>query len=139
MFSQKAYRDWIEQVYQRDDWDDEPEIIALGYDEFSVMQRTREADALRLTTMTAKAFRDEDAQVTGLTRDGEMSLTVLPIQSDGRLLDGKVLSALNERDLAETLNLHAVPAPASWKKRLLRTAALRMKVFGGVSANGNER
>jgi CRISPR-associated endonuclease/helicase Cas3 len=114
----EAYRDWIEQVYQREDWTDEPESIALGYDEFSVMQRTREADALRLTTMTAKAFRDEEAQVTGLTRDGEMSLTVLPVQPDGRLLDGRVLSALNERDLAEMLNLHAVPVPASWEKLL---------------------
>ncbi len=138
----EAYRDWIEQVYQRDDWADEPEIIALGYDEFSVMQRTREADALRLTTMTAKAFRDEDAQVTGLTRDGEMSLTVLPIQSEGRLLDGKVLSALNERDLAETLNLHAVPAPASWKKRLLNCRLENEGILAGyrqmeMSADGH--
>lgn len=138
----EAYRDWIEQVYQRDDWADEPEGIALGYDEFSVMQRTREADALRLTTMTAKAFRDEDAQVTGLTRDGEMSLTVLPIQSDGRLLDGKVLSALNERDLAETLNLHAVPAPASWKKRLLNCRLENEGILAGywqmeMSADGH--
>ncbi|SDX92327.1 CRISPR-associated helicase/endonuclease Cas3 [Nitrosomonas sp. Nm33] len=114
----EAYRDWIEQVYQRDDWINEPEKIALGYDEFSVMQRTREANALQLITMTAKAFRDEEAQVTGLTRDGEMSLTVLPIQPDKRLLNGQVLSALNERDLAETLNLHATPVPASWEKWL---------------------
>ena len=42
----------------------------------------------------------------------------MPIQPDGRLLDGQVLNALNERDLAETLDLHAVPAPASWGKRL---------------------
>ena len=48
----------------------------------------------------------------------EMSLTVLPIQPNGRLLDGQVLSAINERDLAETLNFHAIPAPASWKGRL---------------------
>ena len=114
----EAYRDWIEKVYQRNDWESEPEIIALDYDKFSVMQRTREADALKLTTMTVAAFRDEDDRVTGLTRDGEMSLTVLPVQSDGRLLNGQVLSALNERDLAETLNFHAIPAPASWKGRL---------------------
>ena len=114
----EAYRNWIEQVYHRDDWAEEPENISLDYDKFSAMQRTREADALRLTTMTAKAFRDEDARVTGLTRDGEMSLTILPIQPDGRLLDGRVLSELNERDRAETLNLHAAPAPASWEKRL---------------------
>ena len=114
----EAYRDWIEKVYQRNDWENEPEIIALDYDTFSVMQRTREADALKLATMTVSAFRDEDDRVTGLTRDGEMSLTVLPIRPDGRLLDGQVLSALNERDLAETLNFHAIPAPASWKGRL---------------------
>lgn len=114
----EAYRDWIEQVYQRDDWADEPEAIALAYDVFSALQRSREADALRLTTMTVSQFRDEDSRVTGLTRDGEMSLTVLPIQPGGRLLNGQVLSALNERDLAETLNFHAIPAPASWKGRL---------------------
>lgn len=114
----EAYRDWIEQVYQRDDWADEPEAIACEYDAYSAIQRSREADALRLTMMTVSAFRDEDSRVTGLTRDGEMSLTVLPIQRDGRLLDGQVLNALNERDLAETLNFHAIPAPASWKGRL---------------------
>jgi CRISPR-associated endonuclease/helicase Cas3 len=47
-----------------------------------------------------------------------MSLSVLPIQPDGRLLDGQVLSAFNERDLPETLNLHTAPVPASWEKRL---------------------
>ncbi|MDR4470650.1 MAG: hypothetical protein MRJ68_20505, partial [Nitrospira sp.] len=50
--------------------------------------------------------------------DGEMSLTILPIQTRRRLLDGQALSTINERDLSETLNLHAVPAPASWEKRL---------------------
>jgi CRISPR-associated endonuclease/helicase Cas3 len=138
----EAYREWIEQVYQRDDWADEPENIALDYDLFSVMQRTREADALRLTTMTAKAFRDEDAQVTALTRDGEMSLTVLPVQPGGRLLDGQVLSVLNERDLAETLNLHAVPVPASWKKRLLNCHLENEGILAGyrqieMSADGH--
>jgi len=114
----EAYRDWIEKVYQRDDWEGEPEKIALDYDAFSVMQHAREVDALQLTTMTVTAFRDEDDRVTSLTRDGEMSLTVLPIQSGGRLLDGQLLKVLTERDLAETLNLQAIPAPASWKGRL---------------------
>lgn len=115
----EAYRDWIERVYQRDDWVDEPENIALEHDVFSALQHSRTSDALKLTQMTVKSFRDDEGSANALTRDGEMSLTVLPIQPDGRLLDGKVLSTLNERNLAETLNLHAVPAPASWKKRLL--------------------
>lgn len=114
----EAYRDWIEHVYQRDDWADEPEKIALDYDKFSIMQRTREKDAQRLTTMTVSNFRDEDDRIIGLTRDSEMSITVLPLQPDGRLLDGQVVGSQDERALAESLNLNAVPVPASWKKRL---------------------
>jgi CRISPR-associated endonuclease/helicase Cas3 len=115
----EAYRDWIERVYQRDDWDNEPEKIALDYDAYSVMQRTREKEAQRLTTMTVKTFHDEEGvTLSGLTRDGEMSLNVLLIQPDGRLLDGQNLNALPERELAEELNLNAIPAPASWKNHL---------------------
>ncbi len=114
----EAYRNWIEQVYQRDDWMDEPEAIALEHDTFRSLERQRQADAVRLTTMTVSKFRDEDSIATGLTRDSEMSITVLPLQPDGRLLNGQHLGGSDERALAEALNLNAVPVPASWKKRL---------------------
>lgn len=114
----EAYRAWIEVVYQRDDWAEEPEVIALEFDVFSAMEYQRQAEALRLTTMTVSQFRDEDTTATALTRDGEMSLTVLPIQADGRLLDGQALEGMDERMLAEVLNLNAIPVPASWEKRL---------------------
>lgn len=114
----EAYRAWIERVYQRDDWDNEPENITLEYDVYSVMQRTREKDAQRLTTMTVSSFRDEDAQITGLTRDGEMSLNVLPVLPDGRLLDSQRLADLPECEQAETLNMNTTPAPGSWKDLL---------------------
>lgn len=114
----EAYRERIDQVYQRDDWPDEPESIAVEFDKYSAIQRSRESEAMRLTTMTVSSFHDEGCIATSLTRDDEMSLTVLPIQPDGRLLDGKSLDKLDERTLAEILNLNTVPAPASWKKRL---------------------
>lgn len=114
----EAYRQWIEEVYSAMVWDDEPDLVYADYLAWKDDQARREAEAKRLTTMTVSAFRDEDSIATGLTRDGEMSLTVLPILSDGRLLDGRALNALNEWDLAETLNLNAVPVPASWEKRL---------------------
>jgi len=113
-----AYRDWIEQVYQREDWIDEPEKIAVDYDAFSSLQISREKDAQRLTTMTVSSFRDEDDRVTGLTRDDEMSLTVLPVTADGCLLDGRHIKNIPEHELAEALNLAVVPAPASWKNIL---------------------
>ncbi|MFN0040838.1 MAG: CRISPR-associated helicase/endonuclease Cas3 [Burkholderiales bacterium] len=114
----EAYRDWIEQVYQREDWDDEPEKIADDFVVFNSLQISREKDAQRLTTMTVSSFRDEDDRITGLTRDGEMSLSVLPILPDGRLLDGQSLADLPEREQAEAININAVPVPASWNKHL---------------------
>jgi CRISPR-associated endonuclease/helicase Cas3 len=114
----EAYRDWLEKVYAGIAGDDEPDAIYGDYLSWKQHQETREANARQLTTMSVRTFRDEDGQVTGLTRDGEMSLTILPIQTRRRLLDGQALSTINERDLSEILNLHAVPAPASWEKRL---------------------
>lgn len=125
----EAYRDWIEQVYQRDDWTDEPETISHEHDVFRAMQRQRHADALQLTTMTVSKFRDEDGRATALTRDGEMSLTVLPIRPDARLLDGQAMDGQDERVLAEILNFNAVPVPASWGNRL---AACRRDDDGSI-------
>ena len=115
----EAYRDWIEKVYQREDWSEEPEVIACEYNAFSASQCGREADARQLTTMTVKTFRDEDSRVTGLTRDDEMSLTVLPIQPNGCLLDGQELRKRKDQGFEEQLNLQAIPVPASWKNRLI--------------------
>jgi len=114
----EAYRRWIEQVYAEHPWDDEPDQTYGAYRAWRQDQDEKEARAIRLTTMSVSQFRDEDGIATSLTRDDEMSLTVLPIQSDGRLLDGQMLDRLDERALAELLNLNAVPAPASWQKRL---------------------
>lgn len=115
-----AYRDWIEQVYQRDSWDDEPDAVYSDYLVWKDEQKRREADALQLTSMSVRSFRDDDNTVTSLTRDGEMSLTVLPVQPDGRLLDGQSLDGVDERKLDEVLNFHEVPVPSSkrWKGNL---------------------
>lgn len=114
----EAYRTWIEQVYDSEIWDDEPDAIYADYLSWKDIQAMREADAKKLTTMTVSSFRDEDAQITGLTRDGEMSLNVLPVLPDGRLLDSRRLADLPEREQAEVLNLYAIPVPAGWGRIL---------------------
>lgn len=114
----EAYRDEIEQVYRYDDWDDEPQRIACDFTKFSAEQVRREKDARQLTSMTVASFRDEDGRITGLTRDGEMSLSVLPITADACLIDGQRIESIAESELAEQLNLNVVPCPASWEKRL---------------------
>lgn len=114
----EAYRDGIEQVYQRDDWPDEPEKIACDYTRFSAEQIRRGKDAQQLTSMTVASFRDEDGRITSLTRDGEMSLSVLPLTADGCLLDRQRIEDIPEHKLAEAINLNTAPAPASWGKLL---------------------
>ncbi len=114
----EAYRDWIERVYSNDVWDNEPDTIYGDYLSWRDAQKMRETEALRLTTMTVRSFCDEDERISGLTRDGEMSLNVLPILPDGRLLDDQDLNRIAEREQAEVLNRNAIPAPASWKNHL---------------------
>lgn len=114
----EAYRDGIEQVYQPEDWPDEPEKIACDFTRFSAEQLRREKDARQLTSMTVASFRDDDGRITSLTRDGEMSLSVLPVTSDSCLIDGQRIAAFADRELPEQLNLNVVPCPASWAKRL---------------------
>jgi CRISPR-associated endonuclease/helicase Cas3 len=114
----EAYREWIERVYAEPPWDDEPDKIYGEYRAWRQAQQEKEARALRYTSLTMKQFRDEDGVATSLTRDDEMSLTVLPIQVDGRFLDGQDPARLDERSLPEAFNLNAVPVPASWERRL---------------------
>ena len=113
-----AYRDWIETVYAEDPWDDEPDTTYGKHLAWRDDQRAAAARAIQLTTMTLTQFRDDDELATALTRDGEMSLTVLPLLADGCLLDGQRPNALDDHARAEALLLNAAPAPRSWDKWL---------------------
>lgn len=114
----RAYREWIDAVYMRDDWEQEPSEIACEYDAFSALQQHKRSEAERLTSMSMTQFRDEDNRVTSLTRDSEMSLTVVPIQRGGKLLDSTSTNGLNEGALRELLDLNSLPVPAGWDKYL---------------------
>ena len=113
-----AYRDWIETVYADAPWEDEPDTTYGKHLAWRDDQMAATARALQLTTMTLSQFSDDHERATGLTRDGEMSLTVLPLLEDGCLLDETALSTLDDHDRAEALLLNAVPAPRSWKESL---------------------
>lgn len=109
-----AYRTYIERVYQRDDWENEPERISCDFDVFYADQLRRTKDATQLTTMTSGVFRDEDGRITGLTRDGEMGLSVIPMLQGGVLLDGQNIHKMDERECAEQVSLNTVFCPVSW-------------------------
>lgn len=114
----EAYRDWIERVYEPEVWDDEPGEIYGKHMAWKDDQESARLNASRLTTMTLTEFRDDDERATSLTRDGEMSLSVLLLQEDGRLLDGEPLDAMDEKTKPEAAMLSTAPAPHSWNDRL---------------------
>lgn len=115
-----VYRPMIEQVYQQEPWLDEPDSIQAEFERFEQTQVAARATAWHLVRSSPN-FEDSDSKAALLTRDGEMSLNVIPVtESDGKrkLLDGMAVNAIEEWRMAETLSMNTVPVPASWRKFL---------------------
>jgi CRISPR-associated endonuclease/helicase Cas3 len=112
-----AYRGWIEPVYEESVWDDEPDDICGKHIAWRDDQESAQNEAIRLTSMTVKQFRDDDKHMSSLTRDGEMSLSVLILRQDSCLLEGEALDGIDEHANAEAIMLNTAPAPRSWEKR----------------------
>ncbi|MBI3285665.1 MAG: CRISPR-associated helicase/endonuclease Cas3 [Burkholderiales bacterium] len=111
-----AYRDWIERVYERDDWKNEPESISLEYEKFHVVQNSKRDQAKMLSNDTMNPLADSNNNVRALTRDGEMSLSVVLLDTDGKLLyDHYPLPKLDDWDRAEKMSLGSVSVPNSWQ------------------------
>lgn len=115
-----AYREWIEQVYEYDDWPGEPTAVSIEFGAFRCKEIALEREAIGLTRTSMTQFRDEDGGVLSLTRGDEMGLTVLPLTVEGRTLDGDRCSDLDERARAEVTSLQGIPVPATgrWKRAL---------------------
>jgi CRISPR-associated endonuclease/helicase Cas3 len=111
-----AYRDWIERVYAEEDWPDEPDEIVEAWDKWYVKQRAAWEEARQLASGQATAYDDDD-RIQVFTRDGEMSLTVLPVK-DGALWNGRAIESLEEWEKGEVINQHSVAVPANWKSFL---------------------
>ncbi len=114
----QAYREWIECVYKDEEWDDEPEAIIKDYLEYTGKQMAVSCEAKQMITTPRRPFGDDDVTITVKTRDGEMSLTVLPMRVDGSMLGGERLDKLEEREKAVAIEMNTIPVPNSWRKSL---------------------
>ncbi|MFQ5673199.1 MAG: CRISPR-associated helicase/endonuclease Cas3 [Nitrospinales bacterium] len=117
----KAYRGWIEKVYKDDPWPDEPETMRKAHENFLQEQDGKRFCAKQLSVSNASPFEDTDCNASWLTRDGEMSLNVLPIRiiNGGHCtLEGIALADVDKYQRAETINLNTIPVPNSWRKYL---------------------
>ncbi len=116
-----SYRDWIEKVYQDGCWPQEPESVQASYQAYEDDCFSSKMLAKQLITSSMQALSDNDSNVSALTRDGEMNLTVTPVYHNAAgqncLLDGRLLDDLDESEKPEVLNLNSVAVPKSWGNR----------------------
>ena len=121
-----AYREWIEKVYQESSWRDEPEEVTEEYRKFKdEVEEIKRFMAHQIVNMAKNAnpFCDSNENITAVTRDGEMGLTVMPYLYSGngrQSIDGDFLSDLDEYQYDEILGLNCVNVPGSlaWKYSL---------------------
>jgi len=116
-----AYREWIEKVYQEDEWGDEPEAVLKSFAEFQKDAEGAFHAARMMMRGDISEIEDSDSKVSTLTRDGEMSLNVLPVIETSKgyiLLEGDTpLNDLEDWWKDEALNLNMVAVPLkSWRK-----------------------
>ncbi|MDP3480679.1 MAG: CRISPR-associated helicase/endonuclease Cas3 [Desulfoprunum sp.] len=113
-----AYRSWIESVYQEDAWGNEPEEVEKGYEKFKYeIEEIKRYKARYMVDTAMNPFSDTDENVTAVTRDGEMNLSVVPFcwTPQGKMLmDGKIFELLDEYQRLEALSLNSVGVPKTW-------------------------
>ncbi len=117
----QAYRPLIERVYREDAWPDEPEDIVKGHEQFWQAEYASRMSARQMSNTDSDwAWNDDDDRVTACTRDGEMSLNIVPVIEDAWgsrcfLGDDRPIADYPESEQAERIMRNTLPAPASWR------------------------
>ena len=116
----KAYRDWIECVYQQDAWKDESESLEKLFEEYQTEQVVSKYVSKELTLVNT-FFSDTEGNASSLTREGEMNLSVIPVvEQNGKrcFLDGTHVPRANDKYNREQLSQNSLGVPNSWQKLL---------------------
>jgi CRISPR-associated endonuclease/helicase Cas3 len=116
-----AYRELIEKVYAEQAWPDEPEEITSAHKKYVEDEEGKRVAAMGLAHSDATPFADTDGNASKLTRDGEMSLNVVPVllkRNKRYFLDGAAIDKVPEWERDEVINMNTIPVPYSWKPYL---------------------
>jgi len=119
-----AYRSWVESVYSEQAWGNEPEEVEDRYmkflDEHQLSQRYS-AQLMLNSTKNMTPLLDDDQRIAAVTRDGQMSLTLIPFRqtSNGALLRNNCCwDLLDQIHRPEVLAMNRVPVPHTWQSVL---------------------
>jgi len=123
-----AYRDWIEKVYCEEAWGDEPEAIAQAYQKYidEIVGVQRMLANMIINRKVEEIKSDESDKAGSLTRDGEMSLTViLVVEKQGKLftLDDVDLDSLEKWQYWDVISLNSISVTKRWQDQLPKADA----------------
>ena len=93
-----CYRDAIDSVHDEQAVTGEPRILATVFDEYSIKSDGNNYTARSLSSLQSKPLNDVDPRCALLTRDGEMSATVVLFNSDNELLHGGDFNEQQDRE-----------------------------------------
>ncbi|CCE25377.1 CRISPR-associated helicase/endonuclease Cas3 [Methylotuvimicrobium alcaliphilum] len=137
-----AYRDWIEKVYREEAWGDEPEAVETAYQKYSdeVVGVQRMIANMIIHRKVEEIKSDESDKAGSLTRDGEMSLTIIPvIKKQGKFftLDDVDLEGLEKWQYWEAINLNSVSVTQRWQDQLPKADARGLRFLPMVLEKGH--
>lgn len=118
----EAYRDWIERVYAKDRWENEPESLTKLHEEYETEEWASKWISKGLTQADTY-FMDSEGNANALTREGKMNLSVIPVTEEGGVklfLDGLTVPKLNDKFDRELLSQNSLGVPDSnfWRSVL---------------------
>lgn len=94
----KCYRSAINYVHSEESFDDEPKVLSDISEEYSIKATGSHYTAKLISNLPSKPLNDVDPRCAMLTREGEMSETVVLFKHDQTLLHGGDYNDLKDRD-----------------------------------------
>lgn len=93
-----CYREAINYVHDEQAYSEEPSILKVVADEYDIKSDGNNYTARALSKLQSKPLNDVDPRCALLTRDGEMSATVVLFNEEGNLLHGGDFNEQQDRE-----------------------------------------
>jgi CRISPR-associated endonuclease/helicase Cas3 len=118
----EAYRDWIERVYDKSRWENEPESLTKLHEEYETEEWASKWISKGLTQADT-FFMDSEGNANSLTREGKMNLSVIPVTEEAGVryfLDGLPVPKPDDKFDRELLSQNSLGVPDSnfWRSIL---------------------
>lgn len=136
-----AYRDWIERVYCERAWGNEPEAVETAYHKYvdEIVGVQRMVANMMVNRKVEEIKSDESDKAGSLTRDGEMSLTlILVVKKQGKFftLDDVDIEGLEKWQYWQEISLNSVSVSQRWQDQLPKANAGGLRFLPMIFENG---